>query len=1037
MNNTFWYGCVESRDDPLELGRCQVRIVGLHTEDKIKLPTADLPWAHPMQPIISAAMNGIGYTPVGPVPGTWVVIIFRDIDQQEPIMIGSIGGIPQSKEAQAVNDADTDIIVNDGGILSDTKTGYDLRTATGISIQVGSSESKYAASNSNIPHSVDEYAKPEVNIFTTPISTTPPPNSTNNTVNAQFNMQYILWACNLVGITSKYAQAAILAIVGGECSWVASEEEYIYRDAKTLSDLFHATFKGNINSARVYIKWNGTKEGFFNKVYEPTGNGKSVGNINPDDGGKYYGRGFIKTTGRSGYKRLQKELTKYGYTRDLINSPNLVLTDISVSSLACAIFYKINVTHDQNDQGYFDAALRVTGTNLNDSYTKKKVYYDYFMGTAPKVTSTDKLRTDSIKKYTQAEINAASLEKRGSLSEDRTSNKTIGFCDPNGKYPLRNLMNEPDTHRLARGVIKDTSISFKDASRTVQIPAANNGNSWSQPMAPYGGKYPYTKIIESESGHIQTIDDTPGNETVSTYHRKGTFTEIDANGTQVNKVVGDGYFIIDRNGAIFIGGTANITFGNSVNIMCMGSADIEVNGVSTINLNNDADIGVAGNLNLAVGGDMNVKVDGAYSLTAAGIKEYSTETIKIQADKDITTKSFKDIITVSNEIISSKSKTTILEITETFSIKSKDSAIESTGTVSMKSGGDMLSEAGGDQNIQAHGDVLIDSIPLRPDYPEAVGYSIASGANSAPVTKVLPIIQPLTLISPEREVPVNTISDAIPTPDREYYGVGLYESPAEYATVDGAIDLQATSAKTPPGIKNNAAYKGYINEWVAPGSASNKVTKTPIMISDIRILKEYPLDYKISAHFTLAHVGGANLQSSKLLSANRFRQNKTLTSSDIVENLAYLAENILEPIYDLYGPTGGSSLGGAQDQNGVWQINNALRFGNGVSEHNEGCAIDIQPVSLGAVPCYNMAKRICPLLKFNQLILEFRTPTFIHKGQTIPTGNWWRWIHISYRKGGNINEYATMVNDGYTSTGIYWSGYIVNYGDAVGHPTIV
>jgi len=28
------------------------------------------------------------------------------------------------------------------------------------------------------------------------------------------------------------------------------------------------------------------------------------------------------------------------------------------------------------------------------------------------------------------------------------------------------------------------------------------------------------------------------------YHRKGTFLEIDVNGTQVNRIVGDGYEII-------------------------------------------------------------------------------------------------------------------------------------------------------------------------------------------------------------------------------------------------------------------------------------------------------------------------------------------------------------------------------------------------------------------------------------------------------------------------------------------------------------
>ena len=57
-----------------------------------------MPWAYPVQPITSAAMNGIGTSPLGPVEGTWVVGFFRDgPNQQEPMIMGSVGGIPQEE----------------------------------------------------------------------------------------------------------------------------------------------------------------------------------------------------------------------------------------------------------------------------------------------------------------------------------------------------------------------------------------------------------------------------------------------------------------------------------------------------------------------------------------------------------------------------------------------------------------------------------------------------------------------------------------------------------------------------------------------------------------------------------------------------------------------------------------------------------------------------------------------------------------------------------------------------------------------------
>ena len=83
--NTFvwWQGRVEDRDDPLEIGRCRVRILGFHSQDKGEIPVDGLPWAYPAMPINSRP----GDPPVGPVVGTWVMGFFRDgNDAQEPVM---------------------------------------------------------------------------------------------------------------------------------------------------------------------------------------------------------------------------------------------------------------------------------------------------------------------------------------------------------------------------------------------------------------------------------------------------------------------------------------------------------------------------------------------------------------------------------------------------------------------------------------------------------------------------------------------------------------------------------------------------------------------------------------------------------------------------------------------------------------------------------------------------------------------------------------------------------------------------------------
>lgn len=80
----IWYGVVEDRKDPLKSGRCRVRIVGVHTDNKQMLPTDALPWAGVMT---SAQLTDI------PAEGEWVVGFFMEGDSDYPIIIGVMRGI--------------------------------------------------------------------------------------------------------------------------------------------------------------------------------------------------------------------------------------------------------------------------------------------------------------------------------------------------------------------------------------------------------------------------------------------------------------------------------------------------------------------------------------------------------------------------------------------------------------------------------------------------------------------------------------------------------------------------------------------------------------------------------------------------------------------------------------------------------------------------------------------------------------------------------------------------------------------------------
>ena len=96
----FWLGIVESHSDVNSAGRYKVRIFGYHTADKSKLPTKDLPYAVPINPVTSASMNGIMETP-NLVQGSTVFGCFLDGEiGQTPVILGSIAGEPAEQDFQ-------------------------------------------------------------------------------------------------------------------------------------------------------------------------------------------------------------------------------------------------------------------------------------------------------------------------------------------------------------------------------------------------------------------------------------------------------------------------------------------------------------------------------------------------------------------------------------------------------------------------------------------------------------------------------------------------------------------------------------------------------------------------------------------------------------------------------------------------------------------------------------------------------------------------------------------------------------------------
>lgn len=1005
--NTIYYGVVENRQDPLRLGRCQVRVVGLHTHDKSQLSSADLPWATPLQPITSAAMNGIGYTPLGPVEGTSVVVMFADSEMQQPIILGTVGGIPNTPGPIDTDDSGpigegvptkTENIVLrtiPGPVSGKQLTVYDPENGStnltsslkanmkviGFGLPDGTfivsidSPTQFKINNSVVDYQenilkfedpptnldavnaskiqnllVDSSGTPVLSGDGTPITTgsaepspvrqttvnvqiptIPPPKSTPNQEKSVAGIKALIAACDKVGLTTREQKCALLGIAGGESRWIPQLESFNYSPTR-LKQVYSFATAEDVDTFSNASRKGVTRTQFFSWAYGPTKRGKGfLGNQTDADGGKYFGRGFIQLTGRSNYQRYQNLANQLGLQLDIINNPDSLDDDINVSALVSALYFKDRVkgVSANAHPDYFLAAKKAVGVNTPDIAALKLSYYEYFYG-KPGTGGGDKDAAPVI----ATPPADGDPTPRPSEQSIRTGADNTGFRDPNSKYPLQDYIGESDTNRLARGIIQGTVVTKKDATRVRGIPRSLDLGTWDQPEAPYGAKYPFNKVFETESGHVQEFDDTPGQERIHTYHRSGTFTEIDTNGTQVNYIVGDNFVLMEKNGCVHVAGECNITVDGNTNIYARTDANIQVQQNATLKVGNNLDIGVATDVTMAVGGDFRLKVIGDLSIDA-------------------------------NNINSKSQLATTIQAVGAFSTKGATVNIEAEGAANYLSGGS-----------------------TNMDYSQGQFGNGAAGANEVPN---------VDLIAPEQTIGESPIVPFAISPEREFEENTVAETPEDYDTPEGRAAAVAQARKDgdvnaqPPVASEEATPKGGTD------------VRVPVNCDIIFARKDFSNDFRMSKNFTLGMmmdggVGGKHRLVDQMLKDTKDGPERLFTVPEIVCNLAQLAQNVLEPMLEVL-PGG---IGGYGTQ---WKINSGYRLrgvvGNesATSQHPKGQALDIGillPDRIGKT--YEIIQKAEKIIPYDQIIMEYRFPSSV-------------WIHVSYNPNGSRKMAFTMVND--------------------------
>ena len=162
----------------------------------------------------------------------------------------------------------------------------------------------------------------------------------------------------------------------------------------------------------------------------------------------------------------------------------------------------------------------------------------------------------------------------------------LGFNDPDKEFPR--YTNEPDTNKLARG--ENTITDYVDDK-------INN------PPSQYAATYPNNKVIETTSGHIVEVDDTPGAERIRVFHTSDTFIEMHPNGDVVQYGANNNFRIVTSNDSLRVKGNVTIFVDGDADMTVNGNVNQTVGGELTLDVSKGATVSVpttnwTGNINL-------------------------------------------------------------------------------------------------------------------------------------------------------------------------------------------------------------------------------------------------------------------------------------------------------------------------------------------------------------------------------------------------------------------------------------------------------
>jgi lipopolysaccharide assembly outer membrane protein LptD (OstA) len=152
-----------------------------------------------------------------------------------------------------------------------------------------------------------------------------------------------------------------------------------------------------------------------------------------------------------------------------------------------------------------------------------------------------------------------------------------------------------------------------------------DSNNRRHPESTFEAEYPYNQSTITRSGHEIHINDTPNKESLRIAHTKGSYIEIDKEGsTRVNSV-GKAYYYICDGFTTTVDGHYDLKIKGVMNVNVDGSVSEQTSGDRNMSAGKNFKYLVGGVLTEIIGGDKNNSVAGKHTTTIKGNDNKSVE----------------------------------------------------------------------------------------------------------------------------------------------------------------------------------------------------------------------------------------------------------------------------------------------------------------------------------------------------------------------------------------------------------------------------